>query len=84
MELAMTLVLRVEKMLNLGHVKFSDSKKVLSWVDFISEGEAQLCSRKRHLPIIKLNEPSEVEKDTLSALWPEVAFQLPSRSYLSR
>lgn len=82
MELAVLLVLWINKVLNLGHLELSDSEETLLWMDFVSESETELRCCKWHLAIVELNKSSEVEEDTLSTLRSQVAFQLSSWSNL--
>ena len=82
-ELAVLLVLWINKVLDLSHLELSDSEKTLLWVDFVSEGETELCSCKWHLAIVELDKSSEVEEDTLSTFRSQVALLLPSRPDLA-
>jgi hypothetical protein len=69
--------------LYLCHCEFPHSQQALLRVDLISEAKAYLRSCEGHPPIVVLNQAAEVNKDTLSCFWSEVALRASLGSNLS-
>ena len=52
-------------------------------MNLIPKTKPNLCSSTWHPTIVKFNQSSEVEENTLGCLWSQEAFQLPSWSNIS-
>ena len=74
----MTLIGWINKVLNLSHLKLSDSQESLLWPNLISKPKSNLCSCKWHFAVIEFNKSSEVQENTLGSLWPEETLELTS------
>ena len=83
-ELVMSLVQRINEVLDLSHLELSHSEETLLWPNLISKSNTQLSTCKWHLAVVELNKSPEVEEDTLSGLRTEVTLQLTSWSNLTR
>jgi hypothetical protein len=77
-ELMMTLIGWINKMLNFSHLKLSDSQQSLLWPNLISKPKSDLSSCKWHFAVIEFNKSSEVQENTLGCLWPEETLELTS------
>ena len=64
----MLFVIRIYKVLNFCHSKFSNSQKSLLRMDFISEAKTNLSSSEWHTAIIIVKKTPEVDEYTLSSL----------------
>ena len=76
-------VLRVDKVLNLGHCEFPDSQESRARGNLVSESKADLCGSKRHSPSVVLKEPMEIEEHALSCFRPQVTNQISTGANIS-
>jgi hypothetical protein len=64
----MVFILRINEILNFGHIKFSYSKKSISGTNFISETFTKSYSTKWKLSIVKIQEFIKIGKYSLGSL----------------
>lgn len=64
---------RVKEMLDFGHVEFSQSEKLVSGRNLISEAEADLRCGKGHPSTVKGQELAEIHKHTLGRLGSQIS-----------
>ena len=65
----------INEVLDLSHSELPHSEETLLRMDLISEAEADLGSCKGHSTVVEVKEPSKVNEDALSRLWPQVTFR---------
>jgi hypothetical protein len=71
-EPGVALVLRVDKVLDLGHGELSDSKETLLGRDLVSEGATDLGGRKGDSAVVEVEETGKVDKVALGGFGSEV------------
>lgn len=71
-KLLVSLVLRVDKVLDFSHRELSDSEQALTRRDLVTEAKADLRGSEGHTAIVELNQAAEVDEDALSSLRSQV------------
>lgn len=70
----------IKEMLNLGHIKFSESKQLVSGRNLVSEAKTNLGSSKWYLTTIETKQLAKINEHTLSSLWSQVANLVTKRT----
>lgn len=82
-ELGMAFILRIYKVLNLCELELSDPNESISRCNLISEAETNSASTKGYSSSIELEQFMEVNEDTLSCFWSQIASEIGGRSNFS-
>mmetsp|Transcript_17506 Transcript_17506/g.45773 ORF Transcript_17506/g.45773 Transcript_17506/m.45773 type:complete len:253 (+) Transcript_17506:659-1417(+) len=77
-------VLRVQKVLDLGHLELSHPEHAVPRRDFVAVGHSDLRAGKWQFLVVVIVEPPERKKDALSGLRPQKALEMAGRSNLGR
>lgn len=79
----MVRLLRVKEVFNFGHIEFSNSNKLVSGSNFISESQTDLGGSKRNFTVIIVKQSVEVNKHTLSCFGSKVTCEVTTGSNTS-